>query len=600
MRGLTALHLLCVAVLLFIVGGACGGPAPSPLPSSALHGGGTLRIGLIEADFAFPEEVYVDPGRVTRAFFMRCCLARTLLTYPGETTADGGTVLLPDLAVRMPDVSRDGLTWTFQIREGITYAPPHDSIEVTSADFVTAVERSIRINQEVFPPLLFVAGTQEFLEGSAATVSGLETPDEHTLVIRLTEQFGALDFLADVVWSPIPASVAAGHDDDLAFYWPSTGPYMYQTYPADPNAPVAALVRNPQWKPETDTRRRALVDQIEIRPAGATLAEALPRLDSAEFDFLSTRLDEEHARRYRSDPAATGRLRSTSSEYLYRLPMNLALPPFDDLAVRRAVIFALDRVAARDAIVAALEANGTAQPATLLSAHPFADSTTGGLLLGYDPFTLGDGRGNLSRARTEMARSHYDTNKDGECDAEVCAAITLPTFDAAAGQAIARSLEGIGLNIEPVNLEEQNDISLPVNRTGIAVLPFGWGFDLTGTELAVLVAGGEGLASDGFAVNSSLVGARAEDLGAWGYDVTEVPAVDDIIDRCEREFGNRRARCWAELDQLVAESVAPWVPLFTFESVWVSSARVADYTLDQATFQQFPALDKVSLIPGPP
>jgi ABC-type transport system substrate-binding protein len=338
------------------------------------------------------------------------------------------------------------------------------------------------------------------------------------------------------------------------------------------------------------------VDRIELMLAGEDLAQALARLDRAEVDFVSTRLNKEDARRYRSDPAATGRVRSTASEYLYRVPMNLAVPPFDDLSVRRAVAFALDRVAARDAIVAALDANRTVGPPTLLSQHMFADSITGGLLLGYDPFTLGDGRGNLSRARTEMSQSPYDTNADGLCDAAVCSAISLPTFDMAAGEAIARSLEAIGLDLQPVALDELNDISFPVNRTAIAVLPFGWGFDLTGSELAILVQGGDGLAPDGFAANTSLVGASTEDLQSWGYDVTAVPSVDDLIDRCNREVGNRRGRCWAELDQVIAESTTPWVPLFAFESVWVSSARVQQYTLDQATFQQFPALDKVVLV----
>src|SRR5687768_4561017 len=38
----------------------------------------------------------------------RCCLSRTLMSSPGRPTEEGGTVLQPDLASGMPEVSSDG------------------------------------------------------------------------------------------------------------------------------------------------------------------------------------------------------------------------------------------------------------------------------------------------------------------------------------------------------------------------------------------------------------------------------------------------------------------------------------------------------------
>ena len=106
----------------------------------------------------------------------------------------------------------------------------------------------------------------------------------------------------------------------------------------------------------------------------------------------------------------------------------------------------------------------------------FADSITGGLLRGYDPFSFGDGRGNLSRARTEMAKSRYDTNQDGLCDAAACAGVSMPVFDLASGEVIARSLEGIGIQVEPVPIDETNDMSFPANRTAAHIVPIRLGF----------------------------------------------------------------------------------------------------------------------------
>jgi hypothetical protein len=55
----------------------------------------------------------------------------------------------------------------------------------------------------------------------------------------------------------IAEAVIAAHDADMGVYWPSSGPYMYATYPADPQPTTAVLVRNPSWiAPQTLVARR--------------------------------------------------------------------------------------------------------------------------------------------------------------------------------------------------------------------------------------------------------------------------------------------------------------------------------------------------------
>jgi ABC-type transport system substrate-binding protein len=579
---------------------ACAAPSPTPTPGPTFSSGGTLRIAFPDDPGFVRDFVYADPGRINPGFFMRCCLGRTLLTYPGEATIDGGTTLIPDLAEGLPQVSRDGLSLTFTLKPGIKYAPPNDGIEVTSADFVTAVERSLRINGgDVFPPLQLVEGALEYAEGSAASVSGLQTPDPLTLVIRLVRPYGALDFLADPVWAPIPASVAAGHDENLGLYWPSTGPYMYETYPGGAADTEFALIRNPSWSAATDPRRLAFVDRIEIFAPAISVQEAWDSVNASEYDFVGVRLDDGTAQRFKADSGVAPRLRSTADTYLFQLPMNLAVPPFDDVAVRRAVALALNRVALRDAVIERLVADGRVPPPMILSEHMFGDAVSDGLLVGYDPFELGDGMGDLARARASMADSTYDTDGDGVCDAAACSGIRLATFDEPAGQIVAESLAPLGLGIV-VELEtDDGGMFIPANHVPIAVNGFGWGFDLSGTEMAQLAQGpAPGLDGSEFVVNGSLMGAQSEDLATWGYSVTSVPSVDDLIVRCDLESGSRRAQCYADLDQVLSEAVVPWVPLFGRESVWLASPRVEHFTLDQSVTYAFPALDKVSLVPG--
>jgi ABC-type transport system substrate-binding protein len=578
---------------------ACAAPPPTPTPEPSHSTGGTLRIAFPDDPGHVRDLVYADPGRENPSFFMRCCLGRTLLTYPGEATIDGGTALIPDLADGLPQVSRDGRSLTFTLKPGIKYAPPNDGIEVTSTDFVTAVERSIRINGDVLPPFNGVEGAAEYSMGSATSVSGLQTPDPLTLVIRLAEPYGALDFVADPVWAPIPASVAEGHDDDLGRYWTSTGPYMFETYPGGAADTEFALIRNPSWSAATDPRRQANVDRIEIFAPSITVQEAWERVNASEYDFIGARLDAVTAQGFRTDQSVAPRLRSTADTYLYSLPMNLAMPPFDDIAVRRAVAFALNRVALRDAVIAGLRARGAEPPPLILSEHMFGDAVSDGLLVGYDPFELGDGMGDMVRARASMAESKYDTDGDGVCDAAACTGIRLVSFDEAAGMAVAQSLGPLGLTIEVEGETDDGGMFMPANHVAMTIPPFGWGFDLSGTEMAYLAKGPPaGTGGDTFVLNPSLVGAQSADLAAWGYAVTSVPTVDDLVARCDLEAGSRRAQCYADLDQVLSESVVPWVPLFGRESVWLASPRVEHFTLDQSVLFDFPALDKVSLVPG--
>lgn len=588
------------ALVVAFMAAACS-TAPGPSPSPPPHQGGTLRIGVTGGAQAVQDFTYADPGRPIQQGYgqlLKCCLARTLLSYPGRSTADGGTVLQPDLAAGPPLISRDGRTWTFHLRTGIRYAPPFEGVEVVAADFIRAAERTVRLAPESTEtpdaPFSAVAGAAEYAAGNAPTITGLESPDPRTLVVRLVRAWGGFGTsIADVAWSPIPEAVAIGHDEDLGWNWVSTGPYMFEHYPADPTATTAALVRNPSWVVSTDARRGAWVERIEIRQAD----DAIAGVERGEFDLLDTYAPGDVVDRYRSDPALSTRLAATLSEYIFYIPMNLAVPPFDDVAVRRAVNFALDRATLRDLIRIGRETAGFGpQRGGVVATHVFADSLTEGLLLTYDPFPSARGRGDLGRAREEMRRSRYDGDGDGVCDDPVCTAVTLPAFDGAVGAAIRDALAPIGIEATVVGIDELNDMLFPAHRTAIQANPFGWGYALSGSEMGAILHGGSAaLGPDGASFNFSLVGASPEQLAGWGYDVGSVPSVDDLIDRCDAEVGHLRARCWAELDQKISEAVVPWVPVFSFESAHIVSARVATFALDQSGFAAYPALDQISL-----
>ncbi len=574
----------------------------------------------------------LDPhvlGFVETGELHRCCLSRTLLSYNGRPTEDGGTELRPDLADGAPEVSADGLTWTFQLQTGIRYAPPLDYATVASTDVIRGIQRShhpdIRPDDAFAPPR--IEGMEAYIAGEAEMISGLEAPDDLTLVVHLTAPNPDLGyFFASRLAVPLPAlpgepgarlGVAEGHTADYASFLAVTGPYMidgseaidFAAAPED-RAPVAGfrppsydadgaiiesgsltLVRNPSWDPATDSLRAAYADRIEIViDSAGRLEEYAAQVDTAEIDMAissgaAPQAPPEQIDRYQADPVLRDRLKFNERDFVRIINMNVAVPPLDDVNVRRAISFAVDKAGLRD-----LQAGPAAGE---IAGHLLFNSLEAGLLRDYDAYPTPGGRGDIERAREEMAKSAYDADGDGRCDDPVCTEVRFIHIDrpllAAKAALVASNLGeiGIGLRVEAVTFDEFSaETSGPQSRIPLILLA--WGLD-TASSAADLFASDE--IESGF--NLTMVGASADDLTAWGYDVTEVPSVDDRINACRAEVEPARTQCWANLDQYLMEEVVPWVPYLFEHHTQPVSSRVVAYSFDQDL--AMPALDRIAV-----
>ena len=124
------------------------------------------------------------------------------------------------------------------------------------------------------------------------SISGLQTPDDHTLVVQLAKPSGDLGYrLALPAAAPIPPGAVNGHSD-YGRSFVASGPYMFEgsqnldfSKPAADQVPASGyvpyrlsnesftqgsmtLVRNPSWDPSTDQLRAAYVDRIELSFGG--------------------------------------------------------------------------------------------------------------------------------------------------------------------------------------------------------------------------------------------------------------------------------------------------------------------------------------------
>ena len=614
--------MIAVVTVLGLVGAACGddggtGTDGSPTPDTANLSGGTLRMAMLaDVSAAFdPQKEYYS---VTWEYY-RCCLLRTLMSYEGVPTDEGGADIFPDLASGEPTISDDGLTTTFQIKPGLMYAPPKDDVEITAQDFIRAMEREANPKANVGGYSFYysvIEGFDDFGAGDADTISGLAAPDTHTLEITTTTPIGDVGYrFAMGAAAPIPPDdegermgVAEGHDRNYGRFLVATGPYMFEgsetmDFSVDPKDQTEApgyipgrqivLVRNPSWTAESDELRDAYPDQIDVRIGGDN-DDLYNQIAAGDLDFVVDGIvPEEKIRDYQTNPDLQDQINVNPSDAIRYVSFNLALPPFDDVHVRKAVNWAFDKQGFRQL---------RGGPSTgEIAGHIFVNSLQDNLLADYDPYLTPNASGDVEKAKEEMAQSKYDTDQDGVCDAPECSDILTITDreDPYPEQSalLIQFLEPIGLTLNVKQLERStmyNKCNDANSKHQFCTGP-AWGKDYAdGITFGEPLFASAGLWES--CCNYSLLGASSDQLGEWGYDVTEVPSVDEKVAECAAlEPGDERFQCWADLDKQLMEEIVPWVPYLFDNNVDVLSDNIQNYSFDQ--FAGLAAFDSLA-VPG--
>lgn len=578
-------------LIVLLAAGCTSAVAPSPSVEGGPLGG-TLRVGLWTwEDPTEQERALLDPQLFFWHPFARCCLHRTLLSYEGSAIEDGGAQLRPDLAEAMPTVSPDGLTWTFQLRTGLRYAPPFEDREILARDFITALERTVRVGESPYHDV--IEGVPEFRDGAAGTIAGAQAPDDRTIIFRLTEPAGDFSNRVGMAYlAPIPAEALAVHDEDYGGFLVASGPYMIEGAETlehdDPRAtPTYAaeghlvLVRNPSWSRELDPLRPAYADRIEVVPLPDREERALDAVASDVIDVMLDPITPETRDDVLADPELRPRLREAPSPNLFFIPLNLAQPPFDDIWVRRAVNAIIDRQALLPTFDP--ERGSSFVP----TAHAFPEVAVGGLLRDYVPDGIAMG-GDADRARGLMAQSTYDSDGDGRCDGSVCS-VTANRIGNTADSAleiIEAGLAELGIVVEWVEEPQMVD---PTGHIGLGAI-FGWVADYPSANDFVILMSNPG--PEGF--NPSLLGATPEQLAEWGYPAESVPSLDEKVTLCRTRGGSAAFSCWAELDQLISDQVVAWVPVASSVWAYVTGARIDRFQISGS--EAMPALDRISLL----
>lgn len=312
--------LISALALLALVIGACT-PGATPGTGTAPPGGGATgeptgeprRGGELRFQLIRDSSTGYDPGLATEStvFTIDQAIFDTLM----EIQPNGD--LAPSLATDW-EISDDELTYTFTIRSGVLF---HNGREMTSEDVKYTIERMQ--DPETASPRRNIY----------AIVESIETPDATTLIIRIREPFAPLIYaLADITAGIVPREVVEA-EGDLHENPVGTGPFRFVEHVRDQHVKVE---RNPDYWRDGLPYLDGITYSFNSDPNARAAA-----IRSANIDFL-----------WNSPPELFEVLSSDPELEIYGgegtltwqyLLLNVQQEPFDDVRVRQAIFWALDR-----------------------------------------------------------------------------------------------------------------------------------------------------------------------------------------------------------------------------------------------------------------
>lgn len=492
------------------------------------HRGGRLVVAPVDIDSIDPAIANLPSGE-----YVLSMVHDGLIGFR-RVGGSEGTQLVPNLAVSIPTPRDGGRTYTFRLRPGLRYA---DGRVVRPEDFRRALERDFEVGGLIAlqqSALTAVVGADSCSKGRPCHLSKGVVARGDSITFRLSRPAPlVLRDLAGLY--PIPPGIA--RRDVGTKPVPGTGPYTIESYV--PGRQLK-LVRNPYFRVWSEAAQpNGFADEIVFR-IGSDAERSLAAVSQGRVDVVPfvppdrvAELKARYARQVHEVPE-----RATTFLFL-----NVKRPPFDDVRVRRALNYAIDRRRVA-------ELHGEAQ-ATCQVIPP----TVPGYVR-YCPYTL-DPRASGEWTAPDLAKARQLITASRTRGQKVTV-WTFPYF-AKESRYVISLLRGLGYRAQ---LKEVKEIG----------------------RYFATISDPRTQAHSGFAgwFNTQLGHSTVTTLSC-DYVQNYARYCDREVDRqAEQSLGllptdpGAAARSWARLDRRLVDQ-APWVPLFTPQLAFFVSKRVGNW-----------------------
>lgn len=290
-------------------------PPPTAVPAGPKKGG-SITIHAWTAD---PPDLdpYLNTSFRSQEF-AGLFYSRLLKFDTGPTIKPNSFIPIPDLAEALPEVSKDGLTYTFKIRKNAKWhnKPPMNGRNVTADDVVYSWDRFQKV------------GVQKAVLGMIKEVKKV---DDSTVAFALNDVFAPFETtIATPLFWIVPKEVVE-KDGDLRKTTVGSGPFIFDKF--EKGVSIVAK-RNPDYYGGP-----ANVDEVVMLIIPDTAAQ-VAGLRTKQIDILGvSQTDRESIVKTNPEIVMTDYVQNLIWFMYWRLDAK----PFDDIRVRQAVSLALDR-----------------------------------------------------------------------------------------------------------------------------------------------------------------------------------------------------------------------------------------------------------------
>jgi oligopeptide transport system substrate-binding protein len=454
--------------------------------------------------------------------------------YDGLMDYEPGTTnLRPDLAESY-EISPDGKTFTFKLRQGVKF---HNGREMTAEDVKYSLDRVTNPKTQSPGAGFFgsIAGFEDVAAGKSESLSGVTVIDPNTIKIELSRPDATFLHVMAINFSHVvPKEAVEQHGADFGKNPVGTGAYRMAEWTLGQRL---VFERNPDhWH-----KGLPYLDKITFE-IGQEPIVALLRLQKGEVDIPGDGIPPAKFQEVMNDPEQKARVVVGGQLHTGYVTMNTTMAPFDNVKVRQAVNMAINK----DRIVQLI--NNRAVPANqpLPPSMPGYDKDYKGYA--YDP----------EKAKALLAEAGHP---DG-FETELFVMNTDPNPRIA--QAIQQDLSVIGIKANLQSLAQANVIAAGGDKAGAPMI---W-------------SGGMAWIAD-FPDPSNfygpILGCGGAVPGGWNWawycneDLDKQAAeADSITDPAKAE---ERYKMWSEIYGKVMED-APWAPVFNEQRFTMKSPRM--------------------------
>jgi peptide/nickel transport system substrate-binding protein len=542
---LCGVAVMCLA-LLAIAG--CGSDDKSSSEKSASQGG-TLTM-LTNGDV----DDKLDPGYsyYQLDFIYTNSTQRAVLgNKPDDTTKAS-----PDFAASYPTVSKDGKTVTVKLRDGVKFSPPVNRA-ATSADVKYAIERDFLPqvgNGYAGAYWSDIQGVKAYTDGKAKEISGLQTPDPQTLVVKLDRPTAAVVIAAMSLpgAAPVPKEYAQkfdkGKQSTYGQHVVGTGPYMIQNDPKTgkitgykPGQSIT-FVRNPNWDKSTDYRP-AYLDKFVFDEGNDPTVGNRKIINGTGLIGNPTDLSPPPAFLKQYQGKKDSVIPGAYSGRVRYIALNTTKKPFNDPNVRKAVGAALDRRAMGLAFGG--EIGGLAATHILTPGEVGFEESGAEAGPGFD--WLKNPSGDPQLAASYMKKAGFSNGKYS--GPEITMVADNSTNQKAAAERVLAALQSVGfkVNFRPVTRDTMYSKFCSVPKNQPEVCPsVGWLKDFADPQSML---------------DPTFNGKNIVPTNNSNWPQLDDPKINAAITKAEvLSDPAERAKAWAEIDKMVTGTAAviPW------------------------------------------